>query len=89
MSDADLFHHAARAVYLVLIVSLPALVAASLVGLLFALLQALTQLQEQTLSFTVKLVATCFALALTLRWMGVEVRLFAEQMFEAAAMVGR
>ena len=36
----------------------------------FSLLQALTQIQEQTLSFGVKLAAVGLTLYLTARWMG-------------------
>jgi type III secretion protein S len=37
--------------------SLPPIVVGSIVGLLLSLIQAVTQLQEQTLSFGVKLIA--------------------------------
>lgn len=58
-----------RAVLLTLAVSAPILVTALVVGLLVSLFQALTQLQEQTLSFIPKLVATAVVLLLTLPWM--------------------
>ena len=46
-----------RALYLTMLLSLPAIMVAAIVGTLFSLLQALTQIQEQTLSFAVKLIA--------------------------------
>ncbi len=57
------------ALWLVLLLSAPPIVAASAVGLLVALVQAATQLQEQTLQYTLKffaIVATIFLTAYTL-----------------------
>ena len=72
MEQADLLSVFAKAMYLVLWLSLPTILVASIVGTLFSLLQALTQIQEQTLSFAIKLVAVMATLALTARWVGGE-----------------
>ena len=56
--------------YLVLMLSLPPILVAAIVGILFALFQAITQLQEQTLSFAVKLVAVSVVLFMLLGWIG-------------------
>jgi len=61
-----------QALYLALALSMPAIVVAAVVGTLFALFQALTQIQEQTLSFAVKLIAVGLVLFLTASWMGTE-----------------
>jgi type III secretion protein S len=61
-----------QALYLALALSMPAIVVASVVGTLFALFQALTQIQEQTLSFAVKLIAVGLVLYITAAWMGGE-----------------
>jgi type III secretion protein S len=61
-----------QALYLTLLLSMPAIAVAAIVGTLFALFQALTQIQEQTLSFAVKLIAVCVILYLTAAWMGGE-----------------
>jgi type III secretion protein S len=61
-----------QALYLTLLLSMPAIAVAAIVGTLFALFQALTQIQEQTLSFAVKLIAVCVVLYLTASWMGGE-----------------
>jgi flagellar biosynthetic protein FliQ len=58
-----------RAVTLALLVSAPLLVTALLVGLVVTLLQAVTQLQEQTLTFLPKLVGMALVLLLVLPWM--------------------
>jgi flagellar biosynthetic protein FliQ len=58
-----------RAVMLTLMVSAPLLVTAVLVGLVVTLLQAVTQLQEQTLTFLPKVAAMAVVLLLVLPWM--------------------
>jgi type III secretion protein S len=82
MELADLVTYVIQALLLVLILSLPPIVVASVVGILFSLVQALTQIQEQTLSFGVKLVAVGLTLYLTARWMGGEIFNYTEMIFE-------
>ena len=55
---------------LVLYFSMPAILVASGVGLLISLLQALTQVQEQTLPFAVKLIAVSATIAATASFTG-------------------
>jgi type III secretion protein S len=49
--------------WIVAIVSLPPLLAAMTIGLVVAILQAATQIQDQTLPLTVKVIAVGFTLA--------------------------
>ena len=72
MASAFVLDFAVKAMVLVLMLSLPALVVATAVGLLVSLFQALTQIQEQTLSFGLKLVAVVLTLVLTASWVGAE-----------------
>jgi flagellar biosynthetic protein FliQ len=58
-----------HAVMLTLLVSAPLLAAALLIGVLISLVQAVTQIQEQTLSFIPKLVGMAAILIMTLPWM--------------------
>ena len=58
-----------KAVMLTLVVAAPLLIAAVLVGLVVTLFQAVTQLQEQTLTFLPKLVTMAAVFLLTLPWM--------------------
>lgn len=51
-----------RAFFTIMIVSGPVLIIALVVGLLISILQATTQVQEQTLSFVPKIVAVILAL---------------------------
>ncbi len=57
MNVAELIYYLKEALYLIFWLSLPPLAVASVVGTLFSLFQALTQIQEQTLSFAIKLLA--------------------------------
>ena len=53
-----------------LIVSTPMLAIGLIVGILVSLLQAVTQIQEQTLTFVPKIVAMVAAAILLFPWMG-------------------
>lgn len=72
MNSPDVVSSVVQALYLTLILSMPTILVASVVGTLFSLVQALTQIQEQTLSFAVKLIAVGITLFLTATWMGGE-----------------
>ncbi|MBF8999094.1 MULTISPECIES: type III secretion system export apparatus subunit SctS [Vibrio] len=73
---------------LVVMLSAPPLLVALLVGVLTSLLQALFQVQDQTLPFAIKLVSVAITLALTGRWIGVEIISFASQVFRFIAIAG-
>jgi type III secretion protein S len=68
--------------YLVLMLSLPAIAVASMTGLLVSLFQAITQLQEQTLSFGVKLVSVIVTILLTSSWLGGELTRFSKTILD-------
>ena len=57
---------------LVVMLTAPPLIVAVVVGVMTSLVQALMQVQDQTLPFGIKLVAVGVTLALTGRWIGVE-----------------
>lgn len=71
---------------LVVLLSAPPLIVAVIVGVLVSLLQALFQVQDQTLPFAIKLVAVSITLALTGRWLGLELIQFTSQMFNLIAV---
>ena len=73
----DVVYLAKQALMLSLILSLPVIIIASLVGLLFSMFQALTQIQDQTLSFAIKLVFIIFMLYLSIDWMAIKIFRFA------------
>ncbi len=77
-----LIQYTRDAMMLVLILSAPVIVVASVVGLVVSLFQALTQLQDQTASFAAKLVAVIIALILTGSWVGSEILQFSTRLFD-------
>ncbi len=89
MEVADITSNVIKAMMLVLWLSLPPIVVASLVGILFSLVQALTQIQEQTLSFGVKLVAVGLTLYLTARWIGGEIFNYTLILFDSFPLIVR
>ena len=58
-----------RALVITLELSLPVLLVGMVVGFLVSLLQAVTQIQEQTLSFIPKMLAVAATIFFTLPWM--------------------
>lgn len=89
MEPNDVVTYVSKALLLVLWLSLPPILVASIVGTLFSLLQALTQIQEQTLSFAVKLIAVGITLALTAHWMGGEIYNYTLALFDMFPRVGK
>jgi type III secretion protein S len=73
----DVVYLAKQALLLSLILSLPVIVIASIVGLLFSVFQALTQIQDQTLSFAIKLVFIIMVIYFTVDWTAVKIYRFA------------
>jgi type III secretion protein S len=72
-----------QALGLVLMLSLPAVIVIALVGLAVALVQAVTQVQESSISFGIKLIAGVAVIALTSQWMGNALFNFIESIFAA------
>ena len=70
-----------QALVLSLLISAPILGAGLIVGLLISLLQAVTQVQEQTLSFVPKNVAMVLVAVAILSWLTVKMTDFAVEMF--------
>lgn len=58
-----------RAVMMALMVAAPLLITALVIGVIVSLIQALTQIQEQTLTFIPKLIGVAVVMLLTLPWM--------------------
>ncbi len=69
MSDAVILDLFRDAIFLILTLSMPMLVVAMLVGLLIAIFQATTQIQEQTLAFVPKVVAILLTMLLLGPWL--------------------
>lgn len=66
---------------LILILSAPPILISLFFGILVAIFQAATQIQEQTLSFTIKLVAVTLTLMFLGGWLGAQIMSFASHIF--------
>lgn len=75
--------------YTTLLLALPALAASLLVGLVISILQAITSIQEQTLSFVPRLLAAGLVLVVAMPWIMQIAIHFTMRMLARAAEVGR
>ena len=73
----------------VLIWSAPAVLAGLLVGFMISLFQAVTQIQEQTLTFVPKIIAVFVVLLITGGWMISEIQDFTKSTYEAVDSIVR
>lgn len=80
---------AREALWLVLLLSAPPILAAAIVGLLVAFLQAVTQLQEQTFPYAVKFVAVVLALFATATVLGGTLYNYSDNLFSNFATLVR
>lgn len=76
---------AKQALYLSLILTGPPVLVAMLVGLTISILQATTQIQEQTLTFVPKLFAIVATLALAGSWMLATLVAFTSSIYDSFA----
>jgi flagellar biosynthetic protein FliQ len=70
-----------EAMMVALMLSAPMLLAGLVVGLVLSLLQAVTQLQEQTLTFVPKIVAMVAVAVLTMPWMAQKILEYSAKLF--------
>jgi type III secretion protein S len=63
MTPEVALHQLTESMILVMLLSMPPIIVASVVGIGVSLIQALTQIQEQTISFAIKLVAVAVTIA--------------------------
>ena len=68
-------------IILVLILSLPSIGLGLLIGLCIALFQALTQIQEQSLTFVPKMIIVMLMLMITMAWMASQLVAFCEKLW--------
>ena len=74
-----------EAIWLILKIGGPILLVALVVGFTISLIQALTQIQEMTLSFVPKILAIFLSLLFFLPWMGLMLESFARELFSHIA----
>lgn len=81
MNQADALDIVQAAIWTIIMASGPAVAVAMAVGLIIALFQALTQVQEVTLTFIPKILAILLVTSVTASYMGQVIFSFAEQVF--------
>lgn len=87
MELTSIYGFTSQALKLVLVASMPAVIAAALIGVLVSLLQALTQVQEQTLPFAFKLMAVALTLYAMIGVLGGDFYLYTQQIFDEVSRV--
>ena len=81
MSPDTALDQLTQAMVLVMWLSMPPIIVASGVGIIISLLQALTQIQEQTLSFAVKLIAVAATIAAMAGVLGSQILIYTLRLF--------
>ena len=82
MFSAEIYQLSYQALLLILILSGPPILISMTLGLLVAIFQAATQIQEQTLSFTIKLIAVIVTLMLMGGWLSAQILQFTNTIFQ-------
>jgi type III secretion protein S len=81
MFSTEIYQLAYQALLLILILSGPPIIISMIFGLTVAIFQAATQIQEQTLSFTVKLVAVILTIMLMGNFLASQIMQYAQTIF--------
>lgn len=87
MDSATVISILRQGLFLVLTVSAGPMLAALCTGLIVSILQATTQIQEQTLSYVPKLIAVALSLAVLGPWMLKQVIEFVQMIFASIPLV--
>lgn len=82
MIRTQLIQIAYQGLLMILILSAPPVMISLVLGLVVAIFQAATQIQEQTLASTIKLVAVVLVLMIMGTWLGAEIYTFSANIFE-------
>lgn len=86
--EASAFIDIAReSIWVLLKISMPLLLVALFVGLIVSLFQALTQIQEPTLSFVPKVVAIFVTLLLAFSFIGITMMTFTEKVMSMIVQI--
>lgn len=87
MSEGMIIDIFTEAIKVILVLSAPMLLSGLLIGLLIAIFQATTQIQEATLAFVPKIVVVFLVLVLTGSWVINSLVVFSQSMFDIIDMI--
>jgi len=88
MNEAAVIEIGREALWVILKTAGPIMAAGLAIGLLIALFQALTTIQEMTLTFVPKILVIFTSVILFLPWMMSTVTIFARQLFDRMVALG-
>jgi type III secretion HrpO family protein len=88
MFQQQVIQYAYQGLLLILILSAPPILISLFFGIIVSIFQAATQIQEQTLSFTIKLVAVTLTLMFMGGWLGAQIMTFASNIFKGIPTFG-
>ncbi len=83
MGQADILQILNYSIYTILMASLPVVIGALVIGLIIALFQALTHIQEMTLTFVPKIIGILVILMLSLPYMFQKLQSLSDVIFDA------
>lgn len=86
MTEADALELVQQAIWLTMVLAGPVVGSAMIIGVGVAFVQALTQIQEMTLTFVPKMIAGFIILLLTGSYSGGLLKVFTEQLFTRIAV---
>jgi flagellar biosynthetic protein FliQ len=81
MNEADALDILQAAIWTIIIASGPAVAAGMVIGVVIALIQALTQVQEMTLTFVPKILAIMITIGISAPFVGAQINLFTNLVF--------
>ncbi|MFZ6773945.1 type III secretion system export apparatus subunit SctS [Undibacterium sp. SXout7W] len=85
----ETLHYFQQGLWLAIVMSAPPLLIATVCGVVVSLVQAITQIQDQTLPYVVKLIAVALTLAGLGRWFGQELMQLFNLAFVMLPNIGR
>jgi flagellar biosynthetic protein FliQ len=83
MNPDMVIHYGKEALEMILMLSLPMLMVALVVGVVISLFQAVTQIQEMTLTFVPKIIAVFVAIVVAAPWMVETLVSYTHRLFES------
>lgn len=81
MSESDAISILQQAVWITIVAAGPMVLAAMIVGTAIAVLQALTQVQEMTLTFIPKMIVGMLVFGMTAPYVGNMLKIFVDQIY--------
>lgn len=88
MNDSVVLDIAREGVWVIILIASPMMIVGLVVGVVIALFQALTQIQEMTLVFVPKIIAIFVVMMITLPFMGATLGVYMQHIVELIVLSG-